>query len=130
MEKDQIKIVVIEDEPDTAEMIAEMMRISGYNVIKNLNSITALDQIKLEHPAAVILDVMMPDLSGLDILRRLRSIPEYQTLPVIVVSALNFGTDIQEGFAAGATVYLPKPVSYAELKQAVEKVISIDKPKT
>ena len=124
LNNDPIKILVIEDEPDTAEMIAEMMRISGYEVVKYDSSITALDHLKQERPTAVIMDVMMPDLSGLEILRRIRSEAEYQTLPIIIVSALSLTTDIQEGFAAGATLYLTKPVSYVDLRQAVEQVTS------
>ena len=119
-----IRIAIIEDEPDTAEMIAEMMRISGYQVVKYDSSTTALDHLNQERPTAVIMDVMMPDLSGLEVLRRIRSVAEFRTLPVIVVSALSLTTDIKEGFAAGATLYLTKPVSYADLKQAVEQVTS------
>jgi len=119
-----IRIAIIEDEPDTAEMIAEMMRISGYEVVKYDSSTTALDHLNQERPTAVIMDVMMPDLSGLEVLRRIRSVAEFRTLPVIVVSALSLTTDIKEGFAAGATLYLTKPVSYADLKQAVEQVTS------
>ena len=124
LNNDQIKILVIEDEPDTAEMIAEMMRISGYEVAKYDSSTTALEHLKQEQPTAVIMDVMMPDLSGLEVLRRIRSVAEFQMLPVIVVSALSLTADIKEGFAAGATLYLTKPVSYVELKHAVEQVTS------
>jgi DNA-binding response OmpR family regulator len=122
MQTRRIKILVIEDDPDTAEMIAEMMRISGYDVVKYDRSTTALDRLKHERPDAVILDVMMPELSGLEVLRRIRVESEYQTLPIIVVSALSLTTDIQDGLAAGATMYLTKPVSYVDLKQAVEQV--------
>jgi DNA-binding response OmpR family regulator len=118
----RIKILVIEDEPDTAEMIAEMMRISGYDVVKYDRSTTALARFKQEQPDAVILDVMMPELSGLEVLRKIRSETEHRTLPIIVVSALGLSTDIQDGLAAGATMYLTKPVSYEDLKQAVEQV--------
>ena len=124
LKNDRVKILVIEDEPDTAEMIAEMMRISGYEVVRYDSSKTALDHLKQDQPTAVIMDVMMPDLSGLEILRRIRSEAEYQTLPIIIVSALSLTTDIQEGFAAGATLYLTKPVSYVDLRQAVEQVTS------
>jgi two-component system OmpR family response regulator len=124
LNNDPIKILVIEDEPDTAEMIAEMMRISGYEVVKYFSSTSALDNLRQEKPAAVILDVMMPDYSGLELLRLMRRLPEFQSLPVIVVSALYFTTDIEAGFAAGATLYLTKPVSYVDLKQAVLQVIS------
>lgn len=118
----RIKILVIEDEPDTAEMIAEMMRISGYDVVKYDRSTTALARFKQEQPDAVILDVMMPELSGLEVLRKIRSDAEHRTLPIIVVSALGLSTDIKDGLAAGATMYLTKPVSYVDLKQAVEQV--------
>ncbi len=105
-------------------MIAEMMRISGYEVVKYFSSTSALDSLKQEKPTAVILDVMMPDYSGLELLRMMRRLPEFQSLPVIVVSALHFTTDIEAGFAAGATLYLTKPVSYVDLKQAVQQVTS------
>jgi len=124
LKKDQIKILVIEDEPDTAEMIAEMMRISGYKAVMYDSSTTVLERLKHERPSVVIMDVMMPELSGLEVLRRMRLMVEFQTLPVIVVSALSLATDIQEGFEAGATLYLTKPVSYVDLKQAVEQVTS------
>jgi DNA-binding response OmpR family regulator len=117
------KIVIVEDEPDTAEMFAEMMRMSGYEIYKAYNGTSAVALISKEKPAAVVLDLMMPDLSGLEVLRFIREDPEIADVPVIVVSAKSLPADIKNGLEAGASVYLTKPVGYLDLKAAVENAI-------
>lgn len=119
----QPKIVIVEDEPDTAEMFAEMMRMSGYRIYKAYNGASAVALIAQEKPAAVVLDLMMPDLSGLEVLRLVRKNSEVADTPVIVVSAKSLPSDIQDGLEAGASVYLTKPVGYLDLKAAVENAI-------
>jgi DNA-binding response OmpR family regulator len=119
----QKTIVVVEDEQDTAEMFAEMMRLSGYRVLKSFGGNAAIELIRREQPDAVVLDVMMPDMSGLDVLQALQDDGLLDTLPVIVVSAKSMPADIKMGLDAGASVYLTKPVSFMDLKAAVEKLI-------
>lgn len=117
------KIVVVEDEPDTAEMFAEMMRLSGFTVLKSFGGKPAMALIAKEKPDAVVLDVMMPDISGLEVLHFMRRDPSLTGIPVVVVSAKGLPSDIRTGLDAGASVYLTKPVAYLELKKAVEAVI-------
>jgi DNA-binding response OmpR family regulator len=116
-------IVVVEDEQDAAEMFAEMMRVSGFRVLKASGSAAAMSLIAAEKPAAVILDIMMPDISGLEVLRYMRREPKLAKTPVVVVSAKSTPADIRNGLEAGASVYLTKPVSYLDLKEAVEKAL-------
>ena len=116
-------VIIVEDEPDTAEMFAEMMNLSGYRVFKSYGGTPALNLITNHKPDAIVLDVMMPDLSGLDVLRHIRRDPRLKHIPVIVVSAKSMPTDIKDGLDAGASVYLTKPVSYNDLKNAVDQVI-------
>lgn len=118
------KIIIVEDEPDTAEMFAEMMRLSGYQVIKSFGSTAAMGLIIKEEPDAVVLDVMMPDVSGLEVLLFIRRDPALANIPVIVVSAKSLPSDIRTGLDAGATVYLTKPVAFMELRKAVEKAVN------
>jgi len=66
--------------------------------------------------------VMMPDVSGLEVLKYIRREPELKNIPVIVVSAKSMPSDIRIGMEAGASMYLTKPVGYLDLKQAVEQV--------
>ena len=120
---EQKKIVIVEDEPDTAEMFAEMMRLSGYHVLKSYGGTPAIALISHEIPDAVVLDVMMPDLSGLEVLRFLRRDPRLEKIPVIVVSAKSLPSDIKDGLDAGANKYLTKPVAFQDLNTAVRDVI-------
>ncbi len=117
------KILVVEDEPDTAEMFSEMLRMRGYRVYKAYGSASAMRQLMLDKPDAVMLDIMMPDISGLEVLRFMRREPALGEIPVIVVSAKGLLSDIKNGMDAGATVYLTKPVAYSELIRAVESAI-------
>lgn len=116
-------IIVVEDEADAAEMFAEMMRVSGFRVLKATSSAPAMSMIAKEKPDAVILDIMMPDISGLEVLRFMRRDPDLSHIPVVVVSAKSMPADIKTGIDAGAAVYLTKPVGFLDLKEAVEKVI-------
>ncbi len=124
MTENQKTVIVVEDEPDAAELFAEMMRVSGFRVLKTYSSTPAISMIAKEHPDVVILDVMMPDISGLEVLRFMRREPQLNKIPVIVVSARSTPSDIREGLEAGATLYLAKPVGYLDLKQAVDQVMS------
>lgn len=121
---DALNVVIIEDEPDTAEMYAEMMRLSGYNVIKYFGGLTAVAQIIDQKPSAVVLDLMMPDLSGLEVLNYIKSQQELAKIPVIIVSAKTMPEDIEAGLKAGATAYLTKPVSFSKLITAIDDAIS------
>jgi two-component system phosphate regulon response regulator PhoB len=118
----QKTVLVVEDEPDAAELFAEMMRVNGFRVIKMFSSTPAISMIAQEKPDVVILDVMMPDVSGLEVLRFMRREPELKDIPVIVVSAKSMPSDIRTGMDAGASMYLTKPVGYLDLKHAVERL--------
>jgi CheY-like chemotaxis protein len=80
-----------------------------------------------EKPDVVILDIMMPETSGLDILREMRVTPGLEEIPVVVISAKSMPTDIKSGMEAGAFIYLTKPVGFLELKEAVERAMEVSK---
>lgn len=120
-------VLIIEDEADAAELFAEMMRVSGFRVLKTTSSIPALGMMAVERPDVVILDLMMPETSGLDILREMRTRPDLAGIPVVVVSAKSMPADIRTGMEAGASTYLTKPVGFLELKEAVEGALGTSK---
>jgi CheY-like chemotaxis protein len=123
----QRTVIVVEDEADAAEMFAEMMRVNGFRVVKSFSSGPAISMIADEMPDIVILDVMMPDISGLEVLKFMRREPPLAKIPVIVISAKSMPSDIKIGMDAGASAYLTKPVGFLELKQAVERVLAAGK---
>ncbi len=119
-----LKIVIVEDDPDTAEMLERMLRIRGYDVFKVFTASEALFHISDQKPDAVLLDVMMPDFSGLDVLREIRKEVSLRDIPVIIVSARAMPTDIKQGLEAGAEYYLAKPVSFHDLNNVLNEVLA------
>ena len=124
MSFDPKTVLIIEDEADAADLFAEMMRVSGFRVLKTTSSTPALGMMAAEKPDVVILDIMMPETSGLDLLRRMRRDIALTAIPVVVVSAKSMPADIREGMEAGASIYLSKPVGFQELKDAVEQALA------
>ncbi len=120
---EQKTVLIVEDEPDAAELFAEMMRVNGFRVLKTYSSAPAMNMLASERPDVVLLDLMMPDISGLEVLRYMRREPELKDIPVIVVSAKSMPADIRVGMEAGASAYLTKPVGYLDLKNAVESLL-------
>jgi DNA-binding response OmpR family regulator len=119
----QKTVMIIEDEPDAAELFAEMMRVNGFRVLKSYSSTPAMNLIAQEKPDVIILDIMMPDISGIEVLRYIRREPALASIPVIVVSAKSMPSDVRTGLEAGASAYLTKPVGYIDLKNAVDSVM-------
>ena len=117
------KIVIVEDEPNAADLFEEMLRVDHYEVIKTHNGGSALSVNQTERPDAVLLDFMMPDISGIDVLRFMRREPDLEHIPVVIVSAKALPSDIRIGMEAGATAYLTKPVGLDELRQTVRDVL-------
>jgi len=116
--------MIVEDEPDAAELFGEMMRVSGYEVLKAHGSALAMTLIAQRRPDAVILDIMMPDISGLEVLRYMQRDAGLARIPVVIVSAKSLPRDVRDGLAAGAFIYLTKPVGFADLKNAVERALN------
>ncbi|NWG34704.1 MAG: response regulator [Chloroflexi bacterium] len=119
----QKTVLIVEDEEDAAELFAEMMRISGFRVIKTSKSAPAISMMTADKPDLVLLDIMMPEVSGLEILRQMRRDPDLAQIPVIIVTAKSMPADIKNGMEAGASSYLTKPVGFQELRDAVERIL-------
>lgn len=120
---DQKTVLIIEDEEDAADLFAEMMRVSGFRVLKSSKSAPVISMMTADKPDIVLLDIMMPEISGLDILRQMQRDPNLANIPVIVVSAKSMPADIKNGMEAGASTYLTKPVGFQELKEAVDRTL-------
>jgi len=100
-----------------------MMRVSGFRVRKTSKSAPAISMMTIDKPDLVLLDIMMPEVSGIDILRQMRRDPNLANIPVIMVTAKSMPADIKNGMEAGASTYLTKPVGFQELKEAVERTL-------
>jgi len=123
-------VVIVEDEAETAEMLAEMMRIIGYKVYPSSGGLQAIDLIAQKKPTTILLDQMLPDVSGLEVLHSIRLDARLRKIPVIIVSARSLPADQQQGLQAGAALYLTKPVAFDDLRTAIEQVTGVSRPST
>ena len=115
MSVDQPKILVVEDEPSQREVLAYNLKAEGCLVISADNGEDALFLVEEEEPDLILLDWMMPNLSGIEVCRRLKSRDKTRAIPIIMVSARSEEVDKVRGLEIGADDYLVKPYSVIEL---------------
>jgi two-component system phosphate regulon response regulator PhoB len=116
-------ILVVDDEPDIRLLIAINLRKAGYRVLEAERGDEALRLAKEQSPALILLDLMLPDLSGREVCRRLRAQPETKNTPVLMLTARNEEIDRVKGFMAGADDYVTKPFSVRELVLRVRAIL-------
>ncbi|MEO7136884.1 MAG: response regulator [Gemmatimonadales bacterium] len=124
------KILVAEDEKQIADMIAFKLTNSGHQVIRAQDGEQALKLARLDIPDLIMLDAMMPGLSGFEVLRRLKIDSELRAVPVIMVTAKGHERDVLSGLRGGAVDYVLKPFSLKELAARVELALGKDRPPT
>jgi len=117
------KIVIIEDEEDILEVIAYNLKREGYDVTTSTSGEDGLAKIERSAPGLVILDLMLPEIDGLDLCRKLKSDPVTQSIPVIMVTARGEESDVVLGLGMGADDYVVKPFSPKELVARVKAVL-------
>lgn len=121
--KDPNKILVVDDEFDVTELLSYNLRRSGF-VVRSLNDPRrALEAVKDFVPDLIVLDIMMPDLSGLQVCRLVRQESALKSIPIIFLSAKTEESDRIEGFESGADDYVCKPFSPKELMLRVSAVL-------
>lgn len=117
-------VLVADDDEDIRELVTFKLTQAGYEVTAAPDGAAAWAAIDANPPAIALLDIMMPGLSGLDVLRKVRDDPRTANVPVILLTARSRDTDVDTGFEAGATDYVIKPFSPRELVHRVTSVLS------
>ena len=116
-------ILVADDEADILNLVRFGLERDGHRVVMATDGAGALDLARAELPALCVLDVMMPKLTGLEVLQRLRQDPATAHVRVILLTARGRDTDIDRGFELGADDYVTKPFSPQELRRRVHAVL-------
>ncbi|GGM60629.1 response regulator transcription factor [Dactylosporangium sucinum] len=117
-------ILVADDDMDIRDLVAFKLEQAGYDVMAVDNGLAALTAATENPPDLVVLDVMMPGMSGIDVCRQLRLDRETKALPIILLTARAQEGDVEVGFGAGADDYIVKPFSPRELVSRVEAVLA------
>ncbi len=124
------RIIVAEDEKQIADMIAFKLTNSGHQIVRAQDGEQALQLALKDPPDLIMLDAMMPGLSGFEVLRRLKAEPTLRSVPVIMVTAKGHERDVLSGLRGGATDYIVKPFSLKELAARVELALPKEAPPT
>jgi DNA-binding response OmpR family regulator len=117
------RVLLIEDEPNIIEAISFILSRDGWTVHTHADGVTAADRVRSVPPDLVILDMMLPGRSGLDILRDLRGHADTADLPVMMLTARGQARDREMAMSAGATHYMTKPFSNAEMLASVRNLM-------
>lgn len=116
-----MKILVVDDEQPVRESLRRSLRFNGYDVLTASDGLEAVEAVRSENPELLILDVMMPNMDGLEVCRTLRS--EGWDRPILVLTARDGVSDRVAGLDAGADDYLPKPFALEELLARVRSLV-------
>lgn len=117
------KIILIEDEEDIAALIKLQAEMSGYKLHAEVDGLNGYRAIEREKPDLIILDIMLPGQSGLDVCRKVKNHPELKEIPVIMISAKSEELDVVLGLELGADDYVAKPFSPKVLFSRVRAVL-------
>ena len=118
-----VTIVIAEDEPNVVELVRVTLEDDRVRVIAAPDGTSALELAARLQPGLVLLDVGLPDVSGVEVCRRLRLDPSTAATPIVMLTAAAQQEDVARGLAAGATVYLTKPFSPVRLLSLVEQLL-------
>jgi two-component system, cell cycle response regulator len=115
----------VDDNQDNIEIIATRLRFRGYEILEASDGAQALEQVNDHAPDLILLDVMLPDIDGYEISRRIKGSPDLPFIPIILVTARDSTQDKVQGLDAGADDYLTKPINFPELEARVRSMLRI-----
>ncbi|HEY9619604.1 MAG TPA: response regulator [Crinalium sp.] len=121
----QASILVIDDDPNNFDVIEALLSHELYQLHFTSSGQRALELLDSFQPDVILLDVMMPDLDGIEVCRRIKAMPQWQAVPIIIVTALNTKEDLANCLNAGADDYISKPVNGIELRARVTSMLRI-----
>jgi two-component system cell cycle response regulator len=118
-------VLVVDDDPRLLQIIEMYLRLEGYDVVTAENGEDALDRLRAQHVALVILDVMMPGMDGIEACRRIRADPSTADIPVVMCTALSADEDVRRARDAGASHMVTKPFNLVGLGTVVRSFLGV-----
>lgn len=120
---DKLKILIVDDEPDVVELIERALTAEGFDVAVAYDGISALDVVDSERPDLVLLDIMMPMMSGYEVCEQIRGNPQTRNIPVLCLSSAHTPDARAQTLRVGASALIMKPFLPAELVAQVRRYL-------
>jgi CheY-like chemotaxis protein len=119
------RVLVVDDNEQNLELLVAYLDALGCSVITSADGVDALAKVHRERPDLILLDIMMPRMSGFEVCRKLKSDPQTRDIPIIMVTALNELADIERGVESGTDDFITKPVNRLELITRVRSLLRV-----
>ena len=121
------KILVVDDEPDIRELIEYNLKKEGYQVVTAENGKEAIEQAKIHSPQLILLDIMMPEMDGIEACRNIRSLPDFKNTFIVFLTARSEEYSEVSGFNVGADDYITKPIKPRILMSRISALLRRNK---
>ncbi|MEI7765905.1 MAG: response regulator [Phycisphaerae bacterium] len=118
-------ILIVDDNAQNAELIQAYLETIDCTTLVAVDGVDALEKVRAKSPDLILLDVMMPRMSGFEVCKRLKADPQFQNIPVIMVTALNELGDVERGVESGTDDFLSKPINKFELLTRVRSLLKV-----
>ena len=118
-------VLVVDDEPDNFDVIEALLTQQNYQLHYVTNGPDAIAYLDSFQPDLILLDVMMPDMDGMEVCQKIKSLPQWSVVPIIMVTALNSKSDLARCLATGADDFISKPINALELRARVHSMLRI-----
>jgi two-component system cell cycle response regulator DivK len=119
------RILVVEDNPLSSKLLKQLLAAHGYEVVESPDGLQALDLARDEQPDLILMDIRLPDISGLEVTRLLKQDDRTKTIPIIAVTALATPEYEREGLESGCDAYIPKPITLDNFLPTIESFLKI-----
>jgi|SRR5579883_1622107 len=123
------KILTCDDEKNIVRLIQVNLERQGYEVVTAYNGRECLEKVASEKPDLIVLDLMMPEMTGFEVLEELKKDPETQNIPVIMLTARTQDQDVLRGWQSGVECYLTKPFNPIELLTFIKRIFAMEEQK-
>lgn len=118
------RVLIVDDEPNIVAALEFLLQKNGYEVKVAANGEAALAQLDAFEPDLVLLDVMMPKVSGYEVCQRMRGEPRWRHIKIVMLSAKGREVEVSKGMSLGADLYVTKPFSSVELVATLDKLLA------
>ena len=116
------RILVVDDDPTVAEVVTRYLERDGFEVEHVGDGRTAVERVVADRPALVLLDLKLPKMDGLEVLRSIRKDERIKLLPVVILTSSGEQKDLVESYSLGANAYVRKPVDFSQFSEAVRQL--------
>ncbi|MDC4226822.1 MAG: response regulator [Candidatus Manganitrophus sp.] len=121
------RVLIVDDNQDAIHILSAVLKRGGYAVSVAKNGAEAVEMVRQEHPALILLDIMMPKMDGFEVCQEIKGSPETRNIPILMITARKDPESRKRGLEVGASEYLVKPIHPAEVLRKVQEYLGDDR---